>query len=352
MTDAVPWRCPDCRGGLDPGPDRWSCLGCGRRFRALRGIPDLRTRDDLYLANADDWAFAARLDAEFDRLDFLGLLGRYFDLDPEIRPDQRRRQTAHILTAPGRVAHWLDALGRAPSGTVVDLGCGSGSFLAAVGRRVGPACGVDIAMRWLLVARKRLDEEGLGHVPLACACAEDLPLPDGFAGAVVAGDVIEHVGDQAATLREIHRVLSPRGRVFLASPNRFSLAPEPHVGVWGVGYLPRRWMAGYVRLVRGIDFRAVRTLGCREWSRLLASSPFGRGTLTVPPLPRDDLDAFGPLKRLAARCYNAAVATRPGQRVGRVVGPLFHVVCEKGAGPPPPASRATRRRSRPSAARG
>ena len=171
---------------------------------------------------------------------------------PRSRPHLRRRQIAHILTAPDRVRGWLDALGLPEgAGPLLDLGCGSGSFLSSVGGSGREVAGVDIALRWLIVARKRLDEEGLGHVPLACGCAERLPFADrGFAG-VVAGDVIEHVADQAATLAEAHRVLRPGGRLFLASPNRFSLAPEPHVQVWGVGFLPRAWMAGYVRAVSG-----------------------------------------------------------------------------------------------------
>src|SRR5262249_44710136 len=177
--------------------------------------------------------------------------------------------------------------GEAP-GPWLDLGCGSGSFLAAVGREAPEVCGVDIALRWLVVARKRLDEEGLGHVPLVCACAEELPVSRSTFGRIVAGDLIEHVGDQAATLAEAHRVLRPGGRLFLASPNRFSLSPEPHVGVWGVGFLPRRWMSAYVRWTRSIDFHDVHTLSYGEWRRLLAASPFGAGRVEAPPLPPDD----------------------------------------------------------------
>ena len=81
-------------------------------------------------------------------------------------------------------------------------------FLAALGAEGRRLLGIDIALRWLLVARKRLDEEGLGHVRLACACAERLPLADQTVSGVVAGDVIEHVVDQSATLAEAHRVLA------------------------------------------------------------------------------------------------------------------------------------------------
>jgi SAM-dependent methyltransferase len=338
---------------MEPGPELWVCRACGTEFEAWRGVPDLRSRDDVYLDNEADRALARRLLVDYDRFDFRGLLERYFDLCPDIPADLRRRQITHILTAPERARRWLDAVGGPPAGPLLDLGCGTGSFLAAVGKDVAHACGVDIALRWLIVARKRLDEAGLGHVPLVCACAEDLPVAGGTFDAVVAGDVIEHVRDQAATIADAHRALRPGGRLFLASPNRFSLAPEPHVGVWGVGYLPRRWMANYVRRVRGVEFRAVRNLGLGEWRILLRASPFGGGSVVVPPLPYSDLQYFGRLKRLAALAYNAVVSTRPGQWLGRAVGPLFHVVCTKSAdaGPNRP-SPATRPSSRPSPVRG
>jgi SAM-dependent methyltransferase len=347
--------CPDCHAELAPAAacDTWSCTYCGRLARGLRGIADLRTSEDLYLSNHDDWAFARRLDEQFDRLDFRGLLECYFDLDREIPPDLRQRQIAHILSAPERARRWLEAVGPIGELPLLDLGCGTGSFLAAVGHAVGPApaWGVDIALRWLLVARKRLDEEGLTHVRLVCGCAERLPFRDRSFGGIVAGDVIEHVGDQERTLAEAHRVLAPGGRLFLAAPNRFSLAPEPHVQVWGVGFLPRRWMAPYVRWVRGLDFRAIRTLGHGEWLRLLRRSPFGQGSITAPGLPAADLAHFGPIKRQTARLYNALVASRLGQSVLRRVGPLLHVVCARPADAPAyPSTRATRRRSTPPAA--
>src|SRR5207245_2958700 len=80
-------------------------------YRGLRGIIDLRTGEDGFLPNSEDWEYASQLDADFDRLDFRGLLDRYFDLSPEIPPTLRRRQIAHILTAPERARKWLDALG-------------------------------------------------------------------------------------------------------------------------------------------------------------------------------------------------------------------------------------------------
>ena len=144
---------------------------------------------------------------------------------------------------------------------------------AASGR---PMAGVDIAMRWLIVARKRLDEEGSGRHPARLRVRRAVcRSPIGHSAAIVAGDVIEHVADQAATSgRGAPGACRGGGRLFLASPNRFSLAPEPHVQVWGVGYLPRRWMVPYVRWTSGRDFRAIRTLGVREWTQFAGCQSF------------------------------------------------------------------------------
>jgi SAM-dependent methyltransferase len=336
--------CPFCLGRLDEGADDWQCASCSARYRSLRGIPDLRTADDCYLPNAEDWAIARRLDEAFDRLDFRGLLDLYFDLSPEVGPDHRSRQINHILTAPARAAGWISAIGDVPPGPWLDLGCGSGSFLAARGRDATPMIGLDVAMRWLLIGRKRLDEEGLGQVRLVCGNAERMPFRDRTFAAVVAGDVIEHVADQQATLAESHRVLIDGGRLFLASPNRLSLAPEPHVGVWGVGYLPRTWMGSYVRFMSRSDFRAIRTLSYVEWKSLMRRSGFSDATIHAPLLPSSDLRTMSRLKRRFASTYNRIVKTPPGQALMRAVGPLFHVVATRVDTPPtsPTPPRSTR----------
>ena len=356
--------CPRCQGELWNRDDQWSCRGCGSSYRGLRGIPDLRTDDDLFLSNQADWEFALRLNEDYPRLDFRGLLERYYDLSPEIPPDLRRRQIGHILAGPERFTEQLEESVRLrfliSGGRVLDLGCGTGSVLLALARRPAgldgfdgerPLYGLDIALRWLLLARKRLDEEGYRHVRLVCGCAERQPFRSESFGGLIGGDVIEHVTDQAATLGEAHRLLEPWGRLFLATPNRFSLAPEPHVQVWGVGFLPRRWMPAYVRWKRQVDFRAIRTLHSGEWRRMLRASPFGRGEITAPGLSSRELAEFPPMKRLLGRVYNR-VFTGFGRGLALAFGPFFHLHCQRvdvtQERPPTPAIR---RHSRPSTAR-
>ena len=301
----------------------------------MRGILDLRVADDHYLDNESDWAYARRLAEDFDRLDFRGLLERHYDLGPPLPADLRRRQVDHILRGPGRAARWLDEVPGDATAPILDLGCGTGSLLSVAAARGLPAVGVDIAMRWLILARKRLDEAGRAQVPLICACAEHLPIADASLGRVFGGDLIEHVSDIPATLAEAHRVLRPGGTLFLATPNRFSLAPEPHVGVWGVGYLPRGWMGPYVTWRRKIDFNAIYTLGFGGWKRILADSPFGGGEILTPGLPADEIATHPPVKRMLARAYDRLIAAPVGRAVARRVGPMFHLVARRGPTLPP-----------------
>ena len=89
-----------------------------------------------------------------------------------------------------------------PGATLVDLGCGGGLLAGHVDgyRHVG----VDLSMRSLRHAA------GHGVIPLR-ADAAALPLQDGVADVVVAGEIFEHVADLPAVISEIARVIRPDG---------------------------------------------------------------------------------------------------------------------------------------------
>ncbi len=308
-------------------------------FRALRGILDLRTEEDAYLDSESDWGIASRLDEVFDRLDFECLLDHYFDLVAEVEgpisQERRQAQTAHIRAASGRARRWLEALQLADGDALLDLGCGPGSLLIEASRR-SPTLrlwGVDIAMRWLILARKRLIEEGVPGVGLVCGCAERLPFLDGRFAGIIGGDVIEHVNDPLQTLNETHRVLSSRGRLVMATPNRFSLTPEPHVRLWALGYLPRSWMPGYVRWRLGTDYRAIWNRSRVGWADLLQRSQFGRGRVDAAHLEAEDLEGAGPAKRWLGRTYNRFLTTGLGRALAGAVGPSLWIEARRDPDP-------------------
>jgi 2-polyprenyl-6-hydroxyphenyl methylase/3-demethylubiquinone-9 3-methyltransferase len=107
--------------------------------------------------------------------------------------------------------HWL-AASRAehipPAGSVgevlIDLACGGGLMAPHVARLGYRHVGVDIGMPGLRLARDHgmlVAQGSVLHVPLADGCAD----------VVVAGEILEHVEDDVGVLAECARLLRPGG---------------------------------------------------------------------------------------------------------------------------------------------
>ena len=94
---------------------------------------------------------------------------------------------------------------------ILDVGCGTGANLLMLSE-YGEAEGVDISEDALAFCRER----GLDKVRLGAG--EQLPYDDGTFDLVTAFDVVEHMDDDLAGLREMRRVLRPGGRVLLFVP--------------------------------------------------------------------------------------------------------------------------------------
>ncbi|HZG53808.1 MAG TPA: class I SAM-dependent methyltransferase, partial [Pyrinomonadaceae bacterium] len=94
---------------------------------------------------------------------------------------------------------------------ILDVGCGTGANLEMLAQ-FGEAEGVDVSEDALAFCRAR----GLGQVKLGAA--EQLPYADASFDLVTALDVVEHLDDDAAGLREMRRVLRPGGRALLFVP--------------------------------------------------------------------------------------------------------------------------------------
>jgi SAM-dependent methyltransferase len=102
-----------------------------------------------------------------------------------------------------------------PGGTIVDVGCSTGYLLDDL-RRAFPAAelvGIDLIAAGLVKAHRLVPAARLLH-----ADARELPLAADSADAVVSANLLEHIGDDLAALREIRRVLKPGARAVLVVP--------------------------------------------------------------------------------------------------------------------------------------
>ena len=102
-----------------------------------------------------------------------------------------------------------------PGERVVDVGSGAGfdSFVAA--GQVGPegrVVGVDMTPEMLAKSRATAEALGLTSVvEFRAGLAEALPVPDGWADAVISNGVINLCADKQAVFSELYRVLRPGG---------------------------------------------------------------------------------------------------------------------------------------------
>ena len=154
---------------------------------------------------------------------------------------------------------------------VLDVGCGLGQYVRRIRELPAESYGIDIEP-----ARVR---EGAAETPgLLLASAEALPFADGSFDVILLNEVLEHVGDERASLREAARVLPPGGHLVIYAPNRgfpfethgvrwrgryrFGNFPlvnylpgalrdrlVPHARVYGAGELRRLW--------QGLPFRTL-----------------------------------------------------------------------------------------------
>jgi len=119
---------------------------------------------------------------------------------------------------------------------ILDVGCGIGTYVSKLREFSDRVYGIDIE-------KGRLRRGALCGPGLALAASEHLPFPDGAFDLVLLNEVIEHVGDDAATLREACRVTAVGGRIAIYAPNR--LFPFETHGI----YLGCRYVFGNIPLV-------------------------------------------------------------------------------------------------------
>lgn len=102
---------------------------------------------------------------------------------------------------------------------VVDAGCGEGYGSARLARDGVRVLALDLDPLVPPHVRTTYAVDGSG-VHAARANLVQLPVADAAADAVVALQVLEHLWDQAAFVRECLRVVRPGGQVWLSTPNR------------------------------------------------------------------------------------------------------------------------------------
>jgi 2-polyprenyl-6-hydroxyphenyl methylase/3-demethylubiquinone-9 3-methyltransferase len=107
--------------------------------------------------------------------------------------------------------------------TVADIGCGGGLLAEELARLGASVIGVDPSAPSLRTARAHARAAGLA-IDYRRGSGERLPVPDASADIACCVDVLEHVSDVAAVLRETTRILKPGGLFLYDTINRTPLS--------------------------------------------------------------------------------------------------------------------------------
>ncbi|MGH7165383.1 MAG: class I SAM-dependent methyltransferase [Nitrospiraceae bacterium] len=113
-----------------------------------------------------------------------------------------------------------------PGGTLLDVGCGAGTYLSRVRELGWEVVGVELSPQAAQAAR-----EAYG-VAVHVGTLEEVKFPDGSFAVVTMTHLIEHVPDPLALLRECYRILQPGGRLIVTTPNLSGVGSRLFKSAW------------------------------------------------------------------------------------------------------------------------
>jgi ubiquinone/menaquinone biosynthesis C-methylase UbiE len=132
---------------------------------------------------------------------------------------------------------------------VLDIGCGKGGIIISCALRgAAKAIGIDIDEKELAIAKLRANSYGLENVQFFKNKGENLLFSDNSFDLVIATSVLEHVENPYKVLKEMIRVLSPGGIIFIILPNPI-FPREGHYKVFYIPFLPKRFGSFYLRIM-------------------------------------------------------------------------------------------------------
>ena len=120
-----------------------------------------------------------------------------------------------------KIAHALfGSMAPMPGTHVIELGCGPGFYACRLAQAFPQirSTGIDLSQRLIERARSRAASRRLQNCSFNHGDAHHLPVVTGSVDAIVVSRLFLIVADRRSILREIHRVLRPGGRCFIAEP--------------------------------------------------------------------------------------------------------------------------------------
>lgn len=336
MSGGAHWQeldllCPACGVVLAKESEVLHCPSCRQRYPVLFDIPDLRLGPDRYLSLEDERAKAAKLhdfglNASFDEL-----VAYYYSITGDVTPALAVKFTDAINTSPGRACQMLARLQPPVSNSaLLDLGCGAGGTLIAAATRFPKCVGVDIGLRWLVIAQKRFAEAGV-PVALVCADVQTIPFAAGSFSHVIAEDLLNHVRAPIIATERATTLVAQGGQLWITGANRWWIGPHPAVGTWAAGMQPT-WLRRLQARLRGrLDtLRNASFVSAPMIRRVVARTLSVDAVEPLTP-PATAIDTPPPL-RFAVNIYRALSAGAFTRALLVAAGPAFQILAHRPLG--------------------
>jgi ubiquinone/menaquinone biosynthesis C-methylase UbiE len=178
-----------------------------------RGQPSFKRRPKLH-----DWIMRIGLHvAKFRRNRYLGRHRAFYEVFfSQKHVDQAIYDLRHRIRREAVLLALADLFQEPRTSVVLDVGCGVGDVIRAVSLRCR---GIGIAYS---EADLRLAQvAGKTSARFLRAAAETLPFPTNSIDALICLEVLEHLRDDCAAIREMARVLRPGGRLIVSVPGHY-----------------------------------------------------------------------------------------------------------------------------------
>ena len=193
--------CPACAGALSAD---WSCSGCGARFEAPDGIPNLRLAGD------------ARTEA----------VRGFYERAPF--PGYPPRDNLQALRARAERSVFARLIDRAIPGDarIVEVGCGTGQMCLYLARADRVVVGADLTRASLRLGAAAARRFGLDRVQFVETDLRRAGLKAGSFDVVYSAGVLHHTPDPRASFAQLAQLARPGGAIVLGVYNAFARVPS------------------------------------------------------------------------------------------------------------------------------
>jgi len=225
--------------------------------------------------------------------------------------DEFSRQAATFSASPAitdaaLTQRFVDALGEAARGSVLDVACGPGILSAAIAKTERQVVALDLTPQMLTKAAQRCADAGLGNVTFREGNAAELPFADADFDAAVTRLSVHHFDRPGRAMSEIFRVLRSGGSFVIADVISSEAPAEAE-------------LQNAIEILR--DPSHVRMLPGSELTALVRSAGFAIESLASWDKPREFAEWMGivndplrvpPLRAVVRALANAGVSAGMG----------------------------------------